>query len=143
MLGAITLLLACQLVGEVITMATGLPLPGPVVGMALLFIGLLIRRRIPHGGDQPEVPAELEQTATGLLSHLSLLFVPAGVGVMLYLPLIAEEWLPITVALVASTLLTIALTALVMSWLVRLSGNSDNGGDSGDDGDDGDGGHGI
>ena len=128
MLGAITLLLACQLVGEVITMSMDLPLPGPVVGMALLFIGLLIRRRIKSGTDEPDIPEALEQTATGLLSHLSLLFVPAGVGVMLYLPLIAEEWLPITVALVASTLLTIVLTAFVMS---RLVGKDDGAGDDG------------
>lgn len=127
MLGAITLLLACQLVGEVITMSMDLPLPGPVVGMALLFISLLIRRRIKNS-DEPEIPVELKQTATGLLSHLSLLFVPAGVGVMLYLPLIAEEWLPIAVSLVASTLLTIVLTAFVMS---RLVGKDDGAGDDG------------
>ena len=131
MLGAITLLLVCQLAGEVLTMATGLPLPGPVVGMALLFAGLLVRRRIADGGDEVEIPEDLERTATGLLSHLSLLFVPAGVGVMLYLPLIAEEWLPITVSLVASTLLTIAFTALVMSWLVRRTGDKDDSGDEG------------
>lgn len=126
MLGSITLLLACQLAGEFITMATGLPLPGPVLGMALLFAGLLLRRRLGRGGDKPAIPRELEETATGLLSHLSLLFVPAGVGVMLYLPLISEEWLSISVALVASTLLTIVLTALVMSWLGRLTGGADS-----------------
>jgi holin-like protein len=120
MLGAITLLLVCQLTGEAITMAAGLPVPGPVVGMALLFAGLLIRRRLRGSDTEPDIPKELEQTATGLLTHLSLLFVPAGVGVMLYLPLIAEEWLAISVALVASTLLTIALTALIMARLVRL-----------------------
>lgn len=125
MLGAITWLLACQLAGEVITMGTGLPLPGPVVGMALLFAGLLIRQRLQAGSGRPDIPEDLERTATGLLSHLSLLFVPAGVGVMLYLPLIAEEWLPISVSLVASTLLTIAFTALVMSWLVRKKGADD------------------
>lgn len=123
MLGAVTLLLVCQLVGEVVTVATGLPVPGPVVGMALLFTGLLIRRRIRDGEDEPDIPEELERTATGLLTHLSLLFVPAGVGVTLYLPLIAEEWLAISVALVASTLLTIALTALIMARLVRLTGD--------------------
>lgn len=127
MLGAITLLLTCQLAGEVITMSMNLPLPGPVVGMALLFAGLLVRGRI-KGGDQPEIPEPLEQTATGLLSHLSLLFVPAGVGVMLYLPLIADEWLPIAVALVASTLLTIILTAFVMTWLVGKDGGAGDGG---------------
>jgi holin-like protein len=126
MLGAITLLLVCQLAGEAITMAAGLPVPGPVVGMALLFAGLLIRRRLWGGDDAPDIPEDLERTASGLLTHLSLLFVPAGVGVMLYLPLIAEEWLAISVALVASTLLTIALTALLMAWLVRVTGSGED-----------------
>lgn len=131
MLGAITLLLACQLAGEILTKATGLPLPGPVVGMALLFAGLLVRRQMTIGQGKPDIPEDLERTATGLLSHLSLLFVPAGVGVMLYLPLVAKEWLAITVSLVVSTLLTIALTALVMSWLTR---NTSDGEDTDDGG---------
>jgi len=126
MLGAITLLLVCQLAGEVLTKATGLPLPGPVVGMALLFAGLFARRRMTVGRGKPDIPKDLEQTATALLSHLSLLFVPAGVGVMLYLPLVAKEWLAITVSLVVSTLLTIGLTALVMSWLTRITADGND-----------------
>ncbi len=122
MLGAITLLLICQLAGETIQMVTGVPVPGPVIGMALLFAGLVLRRRLPGGDDGPETPAALDQTAHGLLGHLSLLFVPAGVGVVLYLPLVADEWLAISVSLVASTLITIALTAVLMAWLARLTG---------------------
>jgi holin-like protein len=104
----ITLLLVCQLAGEVVTRLLGLPVPGPVVGMVILFLGLALRGRVPE---------ELERVGAGLLSHLSLLFVPAGVGVMIHLPLIAEEWLPISAALILSTLATIALTGLVMAAL--------------------------
>ena len=100
----------CQLIGEVVVAATGLPVPGPVVGMAILFCGLLVRGNIPDG---------LAATADTLLTHLSLLFVPAGVGVMLHVELIGAEILPITVSLVASTLLTIAVTALLMRLLSR------------------------
>jgi putative effector of murein hydrolase LrgA (UPF0299 family) len=110
MLGFFTLLLVCQLVGEVIVAATGIPVPGPVIGMAILFCGLLIRGSIPEG---------LAATADTLLTHLSLLFVPAGVGVMLHAELIGKEILPITVSLIASTLLTIAVTALLMRLLNR------------------------
>lgn len=110
MLAYITLLLVCQLAGEVLARLLGLPLPGPVVGMVLLFVGLLVK-----GG----LPPALEETAGGLLRHLSLLFVPAGVGVMLHLPLIAAEWLPIAASLIASTVATIAVTALVMRALSR------------------------
>jgi holin-like protein len=109
-LSYITVLLVCQLAGEVIARLTHIPVPGPVVGMLLLFAALLIR-----GG----IPAELEKVANTLLSHLSLLFVPAGVGIMVHLRLIAAEWLPITVALVASTALTIVVTGLVMQFLAR------------------------
>jgi holin-like protein len=108
MLAAITVLLVYQLVGEVIVQAVGLPVPGPVVGMLLLFLSLALR-----GG----APGWLQGTAQTLLSHLSLLFVPAGVGVMLHFHRLAAEWLPIGVALVASTVITIGVTALVMRTL--------------------------
>ncbi|MBL8838865.1 MAG: CidA/LrgA family protein [Alphaproteobacteria bacterium] len=110
MLGFLTLLLVCQLAGEVLVRLAGAPVPGPVVGMALLFAGLAVR-----GG----VPAGLQTLAGGLLQHLSLLFVPAGVGVILHLRLIADEWPAITAALLISTVATIAVTALVMRALSR------------------------
>jgi holin-like protein len=112
MLGALTILLVFQLVGEAISHGFGLPVPGPVIGLALLFLSLIAR-----GG----VPEDLRATANGLLQHLSLLFVPAGVGVMVHLSRLREEWLPISVALVVSAVLTIACTALTMRWLLRVS----------------------
>jgi len=110
MLGAFTLLLVYQLVGEAIAHFAGLPVPGPVIGMLLLFVTLLLR------GSAPEW---LRTTCQTLLAHLSLLFVPAGVGVMLHFQRLGAEWLPIAVALVASTVITIGLTALVMKGLQR------------------------
>jgi holin-like protein len=115
MLGGITLLLVYQLIGEVISLALRLPVPGPVIGMLLLFLTLIARGSVSD---------ELRNTANGLLSHLSLLFVPAGTGVMVHMGRIADEWLPITVALVGSTVLTIAVTALVMRALMSRQGRS-------------------
>jgi holin-like protein len=108
MLAYLTAIFCCQLFGELLVSATGLPLPGPVCGMALLFLGLLVRGSIP---------TELAGVGTALLDNLSLLFIPAGVGVMLHAPLIGRDWLAISVALVVSTALTIAVTALVMAKL--------------------------
>ncbi|HEX6827563.1 MAG TPA: CidA/LrgA family protein [Burkholderiales bacterium] len=105
MVGAIALLLVYQLAGELLVLLFGLPVPGPVIGMLLLFVTLLVR-----GG----APRPLREAAQGLLRHLSLLFVPAGVGVMVHAGRIAAEWLPILVALVLSTAVTIAVTALAM-----------------------------
>lgn len=110
MLGAITILLVYQLFGEVIALVFKLPVPGPVIGFAALFLTLVVRGA---------VSASLRETANGLLGHLSLLFVPAGVGVMVHLGRLRNEWLPIVVALVLSTAITIAVTALVMRSLMR------------------------
>ena len=106
----IALLLLCQLVGEVFVVWTGLPIPGPVVGMTLLFVGIALRGSIPPG---------LEGVVDTLLAHLSLLFVPAGVGVMLHTAMLREEWVAISVALVLSTVVTIAATGLLMTGLIR------------------------
>jgi holin-like protein len=110
MLKSITILLLFQLAGEALSMLLRLPVPGPVIGMGLLFAALAIRGA---------VPVELRDTAQTLLQHLSLLFVPAGVGVMLHFQRISQEWLPILVALVVSTFATILVTALVLRTLLR------------------------
>jgi holin-like protein len=108
---AITALLACQLAGEVIARALGLPVPGPVIGMVLLFAVLLLRGR--------EAPTGLGAAADGLLNNLGLLFVPAGVGVVLHLPLLARDWAPLSLAVLAGTLAAIAATGRIAQALLR------------------------
>lgn len=111
MIPAITALLVCQLAGEVLSRALGLPVPGPVVGMVLLFVALLLRGR--------DAPAPLGATADGLLNNLGLLFVPAGVGVVLHLPLLARDWAPLSLAVLAGTLAAIAATGRIAQALLR------------------------
>jgi len=110
MLVYITVLLVCQLAGEVTAHLLGLPVPGPVIGMVLLFVALVIK-----GG----VPPAMEQVCRSFLTNLSLLFVPAAVGVSVHFALLAREWLPITAAVLISTLATIAITGLVMVGLTK------------------------
>lgn len=114
MLGYLTLIFTCQLIGEVITRALTLPVPGPVIGMVLLFVFLVVRGRVPDG---------LDKVSATLLQHLSLLFVPAGTGVMLHFRLIEASLLPITLSLLISTVLTIAVTSVLMAWLSRGRAN--------------------
>lgn len=119
MIGALAILLTFQLIGEALVQLTGIPAPGPVIGMVLLFLGLLWRE---------ELPDALRVTAQTLLSHLSLLFIPAGVGIIQYGALLREEWLALAIALVVSTLVTAAVTALVMRAFVRhRDGNRQDG----------------
>ena len=109
-LAGCTWLLVFQCIGEAVVRLASMPVPGPVVGMALLFGALALRGSIPDA---------LADAADGLAKHLSLLFVPAGVGVMLYVRQIATEWVPIAVAIAVSTVLAIAVTALVFQRLSR------------------------
>lgn len=104
--GALTALLVCQLAGEVIVLTArqffpGLAFPGPVVGMVLMFAVLVWR-----GGPGPH----LDATASAILRNLSLLFVPAAVGIVQYGPVLAEFGLVLAVALVVSTVLTLLVT---------------------------------
>ena len=110
MIGTLATLLVFQLLGEGVAHALMLPIPGPVIGMLLLLATLIVRRG---------AAAQLAPTSMALLRHLSLLFVPAGVGIMVHAKLLAAEWWPIAVALVASTVVSIVVTASVVRWLQK------------------------
>ena len=110
MVRALTTLVLCQFVGEVVARALGLPLPGPVLGLLLLLAVLTVR-----GGPD----AEMRTASGGLLRHLSLLFVPAGVGVITQLDALREDWAAAGVAIVVSTALGLLAAGLVMQRLSR------------------------
>jgi len=110
MIQSLTAILFCQLLGELGVATLGIPVPGPVLGMVIMFAYLMVR-----GG----VSAPLGEVADTLLRHLSLLFVPAGVGIVLHFDLLRADWLPIGLGLIVSTLLTIVVTAALMRKLTR------------------------
>lgn len=111
MIRGFLILLLCQLAGELVARALDVPVPGGVVGMLLLFIGLLLYRG---------VPADLETTSQGLLRHLSLYFVPASVGIMTMGPLLAREGVRIGVVMALSTVIPLlACGYLLDRWLAR------------------------
>jgi holin-like protein len=106
MIKSIFILLLFQLAGEALCAVTHTKVPGPVIGMILLAAFYILRRREPS-------PA-LQHAADGLLSWLGLLFVPAGVGIVANLALLRSAWLPISVALIGSTFLTLIATGWIM-----------------------------
>ena len=119
MLLSLGLILLCQLIGEAAAHATGAPVPGPVIGLVLCVLMLVARDRIGR-----LAPAELrdgtfEHTGRGILSHLSLLFIPAGVGVVQRLDVLAGNALAIVLAVGISTVLSLAVTAWVFSLVAR------------------------
>jgi putative effector of murein hydrolase LrgA (UPF0299 family) len=114
MVPALAVILLFQLVGEVISRGLHLPLPGPVLGM----IGMAVALSLSAG-----LRERVRPVAQGLLSHLSLLFVPAGVGVVAHLPTLAAHGPALAVALVVSTLLAIVVGAVTFTLVARMVGS--------------------
>jgi holin-like protein len=115
MLEALTLILACQLAGEALVRLSGLAFPGPVLGMALL-LGLVAL--------SGRTGAALDGVADTIMKNLSLLFVPAAVGVIQQVDLIATYWLAIAASLLGSTVLTLVVTVAVFRATSRLVGHA-------------------
>ena len=118
MIRGLALLLSFQLLGELVVHGLEWPVPGNVLGMALLLAALV-------GG---MVPLEwVSEAAELLLTHLALLFVPAGVGVVLYFELIGREWLPILAATAISTFVVMAVTGHLAQRLEKPTGQGESG----------------
>lgn len=111
MIQALTVLFLCQLVGEIAVRLMGIAFPGPVLGMALLVAILAVR---------PQAQPAIEGAADGILRNLSLLFVPAAVGVVQQLDLIMGNWLAILVAVAVSMLLTLIVTVYTFRAVSRI-----------------------
>ena len=115
MLISIALFLLLQLTGEAISLAFGLPIPGPVFGMLFLLIGFFIK---------DDLIERVRLTASVLLAHLALLFVPAGVGIIRHWERISSEWL--AAILVLGTAITMVVTGVTVQFVAKLMGVDDD-----------------
>ncbi|MBV8901850.1 MAG: CidA/LrgA family protein [Verrucomicrobia bacterium] len=106
---ALLLIFGCQLAGEMLHRVFRIPMPGPVTGMLILTL-ILVRK-------PAAVPEDLATAARVLLQSLGLFFVPAGVGVVANIELIRQQWMPICVALVGSTCLSLLATACTVNFI--------------------------
>lgn len=124
MIASFSLILICQLIGEIGVRAAAVPVPGPVLGFVLLLLLLLARDRFPVFARGPLTSGAVEGASKGLLSHLSLLFVPAGVGVVQKFDLITTHGIAIVAVLAMSVVLTMLVTVatflVVGRWLASL-----------------------
>ena len=120
MIASLSLILLCQLAGEVFVRGFGLPMPGPVVGLLLLLLLLLARDRFVALARGPLQQDGVENASRGLLAHLSLLFVPAGVGVVQKLDLVAEHGIAVAAVLAISVVVTLLVTVATFLVVSRL-----------------------
>ena len=107
MIQGFLILLGCQLLGELIVTLLDVPIPGAVVGMVVLLVGLMVIGKVPEG---------LRVSSEGLLKVLPLLLVPAGVGLMTHFGVLSEYWAQLLISLFVSTLVTM----LVVAGLLKL-----------------------
>ena len=120
MIASLSLILLCQLAGEVFVRGLALPMPGPVIGLMLLLVLLVARDRFAVLARGPLQGDGVESASRGLLANLSLLFVPAGVGVVQKLDLVAEHGIAFLGVLAVSVLLTLLVTVATFLLASRL-----------------------
>lgn len=99
-----------QALGELLSQFALPFIPGPVLGLVLLLLLLSVRGA---------VPASIDLVGSSILQHLGLLFIPASVGVVLYLPLLQANAWAISTALVVSVVATVAVTAGLLKVLAK------------------------
>lgn len=110
MIYAFAALFVFQLLGELIVYLTGLSLPGSLVGMALLFTGLILLGRVPE---------PLDRTTGKLFRHMMLFFTPIVAGVMMHAERVTAELWPFVVACIAGAAITLMVTALTLQWMLK------------------------
>jgi holin-like protein len=120
MIASLSLILLCQLAGEAFVRGLGLPMPGPVIGLIILLVLLLARDRFTLLARGPLQGDGVESASRGLLANLSLLFVPAGVGVVQELDLIVDHGMAFLGVLVISVLITLLVTVATFLLASRL-----------------------
>ena len=126
MIASLSLILLCQLAGEAFVRGLRLPMPGPVIGLMILLVLLLARDRFPLLARGPLQGDGVESASRGLLAHLSLLFVPAGVGVVQKLDLIVNHGIAFLGVLVISVLITLLVTVATFLLASRLLGRGED-----------------
>lgn len=117
MIQSLAFILLMQLIGEVIARAAGLNMPGPVIGMVLFVVVMMVF---------PRLADHVRGTATALLAHLSLLFVPAGVGVVGHIKTLGSDVGPIAIVIFASTVVSIIVGVFAFIVTARLLGQTDD-----------------
>lgn len=113
MIYGLFVLLAFQTLGELIKIATATMLPGPVIGLLMLFLVLLVRRGIPH---------VIGDVSGKLIAALPLLLTPPSVGMFFLADQLHGKGYEVAFAVITGTVLTLLFSGVLMMWLIRIRG---------------------
>ena len=114
LLNGLLILLLFQCLGEALKAWLNVSLPGPVLGMLLLFIGLCVYR---------DIPSSLIKSSQMLIPMLALMFLPASAGLFFLGAQFDDQWLAIIAAVIIGSLLSLTFNGLIMKWLDKYSGD--------------------
>jgi holin-like protein len=122
MLNSVFIILLYQLIGELFQKFFGLSIPGPVIGLVLLLLTLLLIQKRERA---VSIKEDLYNSAEILLNYLPLLFIPVGVGVVMHLSLLEDNLASVVLVIILGTLLTLALTGYVMEKILKKKTQDD------------------
>ena len=120
MLRSFFIILLYQLVGETIQKFFNIIIPGPVIGLVLLLITFIFIKKIKDK-KVLQIKKDVIKTGNIIVSHLSLLFIPIGVGVVMHISYLGENLFQVFAVIVIGTLLTVAFTAKIMELLNKIT----------------------
>lgn len=116
MTGQLAVLLVAQLAGEVVARMLALPVPGPVLGLALMVAIFAFR---------PALADYLGPVARTVLANLSLFFVPAGVGIVGNLDVLSSHWIGFVIIVLFSTVFAMLVSVGTFLLVSRMIGAAD------------------
>ena len=120
MLRSFFIILLYQLVGETIQKLLNIIIPGPVIGLVLLLITFIFIKKFKDK-KVLQIKKDVIKTGNIIVSHLSLLFIPIGVGVVMHISYLGENLFQVFAVIVIGTLLTVAFTAKIMELLNKIT----------------------
>ncbi|WP_257294837.1 CidA/LrgA family protein [Endozoicomonas sp. YOMI1] len=116
-LSGIVTLLFFTVLGDLLSDVLSLPVPGSVMGLILLVIYLQL-----SGG----VSESLDKVSQFCIRYLAVLFIPGCVGIFFLSDLLLQQWLPITLAMLVATPVSLVLTAVLLQWLLKRFAGGEN-----------------
>ena len=106
--------------GETIQKFFNIIIPCPVIGLVLLLVTFIFIKKFKDK-KVLQIKKDVIKTGNIIVSHLSLLFIPIGVGVVMHISYLGENLFQVFAVIVIGTLLTVAFTAKIMELLNKVT----------------------